>query len=87
MDFNFVTEYFIPVVVVACLLVGYMLKKYIADVDNKYIPTILFFVGAILTCIVNGSVTIENVVYGAVSGLASTGFHEGFRAFIEKKED
>ena len=36
---------FIPTVVVACLVLGYILKQWIKDLDNKYIPTILAVVG------------------------------------------
>lgn len=86
MDFNFITEYFIPVVLVACLLVGYILKMWIKDLENRYIPSLLALVGAILTCLANGGITIENIVYGAVAGLASTGLHQAFRSFIERKE-
>ncbi len=82
-DFNMITEHFELVVVLACLCVGYIVKKWIKDVDNKYIPTIVLLLGAILNCTVNGP-SVENVVYGAVAGIASTGLHQAFTKFIEK---
>ena len=85
MDLSFISEYFVPVVLVASLVVGYIIKKWVKDVDNKYIPTILCVFGAVLNCIVGG-VSVENIVYGAVCGLASTGMHQAFKSFIEKEE-
>ena len=84
MDFNVLTEYFVLVVMVACLGLGYVLKKWIKDVDNKYIPTILAVFGAVLNAVVSG-VSVETIVYGAVMGLASTGLHQAFKQFVEGK--
>lgn len=85
-DFTVLNEYFVLVVVVACLIVGYIIKKWIKDVENKYIPTILAVLGAILNAVVSGW-TVESIVYGALMGLASTGMHQAFTRFIEKTEE
>lgn len=85
MDFTALTEYFVLVVVVACLIVGYLIKKSFNFIPNKYIPTILAVLGAILNPLVSG-LSIETVVYGALMGLASTGLHQAFTRFIEKNE-
>lgn len=82
MDFNVLTEHFTIVVVVACLVVGYLIKKSFDFVQNKYIPTILAALGAVLNAVVAG-VTVENIVYGALMGLASTGMHQAFTRFVE----
>ena len=76
MDLGFISNYFVPVVMAGCLATGYVVKKWIKDVDNKWIPTVIFFEGAALNCIVSGNVTVETVVAGAVCGLASTGLHQ-----------
>lgn len=86
MDFTVLTEQFVVVVVVACLVVGYIIKKWVADIENKYIPTILALFGAILNAIVGG-ISVESIVYGALMGLASTGLHQAFTRFIEKGEE
>lgn len=86
MDFTILTEHFVLVVVVACLVVGYVIKRWIEDVKNKYIPTILAVLGAILNAIVSG-VSVESIVYGALMGLASTGMHQAFTRFIENKTE
>ncbi len=83
MDLNFITEMYVPLIMVACLLVGYITKKWISDVDNKYIPTIVFLLGAVLGCVINHGVTVEFIVAGAASGLASTGLHQAYKNFIE----
>lgn len=64
MDLSFITNYFVPVVMAGCLATGYVVKKWIKDVDNKYIPTIVFALGAILNCIVMKNITVETVVGG-----------------------
>lgn len=82
MDFSALTEYFVVVVVVACLIVGYLIKKSFDFIPNKYIPTILAVLGAVLNGIVTGP-SVESIVYGALMGLASTGLHQAFTRFVE----
>ena len=86
MDFSALSEYFVIVVVVACLIVGYLIKKTFTMIPNKYIPTILAVLGAVLNFFVSGA-SIESVVYGALIGLASTGLHQAFTKFIEKTDN
>ena len=84
MDFTILTEHFVLVVMVACLVVGYIIKHatFLKLIPNDDIPVILALFGAVLNLAVSG-LSIESVVYGAVMGLASTGFHQSFKAFIE----
>lgn len=86
MDLSFITEYYIPVVVLACLIVGYCIKNipWLEKVSNCYIPTILALLGAVLGCIANSDITLNTIVYGALSGLASTGLHQMFQKIIER---
>ena len=88
MDFTSLTQYFVAVVMVACLVVGYIIKhaSFLQKVNNSDIPIILAVVGAVLNGVVSG-VSIESIVYGAVMGLASTGLHQSFKAFVEGKND
>ena len=84
MDFTFLTEYFVMVVVVACLVIGYIIKHatFFKWLNNDNIPVILAVVGAILNAVVSG-LSVESVVYGAVMGLSSTGLHQAFGRFVE----
>ena len=88
MDFTILLEYFVLVVVVACLVVGYIIKHatFLKWIPNDDIPVILAFFGGILNAIVSGF-TIESVVYGATMGLASTGLHQAFKRFIENQKE
>lgn len=86
MDFTLITEHFLAVVLVACLVVGYILKTSFSFIPNKYIPTILAVVGAVVHTLVAG-IAVESVVYGAAAGLASTGLHQAFTRFIEKNNE
>lgn len=87
MDFTILTEYFVLVVMVACLVVGYIIKHatFFKWVNNNDIPVILAVVGAVINSIVSG-LSVESVVYGALMGLASTGLHQAFKKFIEGSE-
>ena len=85
MDFTSIfTEPFVLVVVLACLIVGYIIKHatFLKWVPNDDIPWILAIVGGILNLYVTG-VSIESVVYGAFMGLSSTGLHQIFKTFVE----
>ena len=84
MDLTFITDFYMPLIVVLCLIVGYILKKWVKDVDNKYIPTIVTILGAVVAVGTNG-LSVEMVVAGALSGLASTGLHQAFKNLIEKE--
>lgn len=86
LDFTQVTNYFVLVVLVACLVVGYILKTSFTSFPNKYIPTVLALIGMTLNLAVSG-LSIESAVYGAVMGLASTGLHQAFTRFIEGKTE
>ena len=88
MDFTSLTEYFVLVVIVACLVVGYIIKHatFLQWIKNDDIPIILAFIGAILNPIVSG-ISIESVVFGALMGLASTGLHQSFKNWIENLND
>lgn len=84
MDFSELTKYFVLVVVVACLVVGYIIKHatFLSKIPNNDIPVILAVVGAVSNLIVSG-LSFESIVYGALMGLTSTGLHQAFKNFIE----
>lgn len=84
MDFTVLENYFVLTVVLACLIVGYVIKKWIKDMDNKFIPTILTVFGAALNLLISG-LSIESAIFGAFMGLASTGLHQAFKQYIEKE--
>lgn len=88
MDFSVLTEYFVVVVLVACLVMGYIIKHatFLKWIPNDDIPVILAVIGAIMNSIVSG-ISVESIVYGAVMGLASTGMHQAFKRWIENDND
>ena len=65
-----------------CLVLGFIIKQWVKDVDNKWIPTIVAVVGIVCAVILNGF-TVGAVVGGAVSGLASTGLHQLFKQWMD----
>ena len=76
-DFSFLTEYMVPVIMGLCLCVGFIVKKWVADVDNKYIPTICAVLGVALSVWMNWPAIDASVILsGLVSGLGATGIHQ-----------
>ena len=86
MDISFILDMYVPIILVACLVVGFVVKKWIKDVDDKWIPTIVTVLGAVLGAVLNG-IGVEQIVAGAVTGLASTGLHQLFKQLIEGKAE
>lgn len=87
MDFTMLTKYYVLVVVVACLVVGYCIKHatFLKKIPNDDIPVILALFGAVLNAVVSG-VSVESIAFGALMGLSSTGLHQQFKAFVEGKD-
>lgn len=79
---DILNAYVIPEVVALCLVLGFIIKQWIKDVDNKWIPTIVAAVGIVAAVVLNGF-TVGAIVGGAVSGLASTGLHQMVKQWIE----
>lgn len=87
MDFESIfNQNFVILVMLACLIIGYIIKhaSFLKWVNNDDIPVILAVLGAIFNLIVSG-LSFSSIVYGALMGLASTGLHQSFKTFIEKK--
>lgn len=84
---EFLADYMIPVIVGICLLFGFVVKKWIKDVDNKWIPTLCCVLGVILAVVKDwGTVDLATVLAGGFSGLASTGLHQAFKQLIGEKD-
>ena len=88
MGIEFLADYMIPVIIGICLLVGYIVKHWISDVDNKIIPTLCAVLGVVLAFWIHwGNITPEVLLMGLASGLASTGLHQAFKQFIGMKSE
>jgi len=85
-ELTFLNEYLDLVILGICLCVGFVVKKWIKDVDNKYIPTIVFVLGAMLSVVTHlENLSLSVVLGGMISGLASTGLHQAFTQLINKE--
>lgn len=76
-----------PLITAFCMILGFILKKWIHDEKDRFIPTILVVVGAILGCIISRKITIDCIVGGAFSALSGTGTHQLFKQLLSKKEE
>lgn len=87
MDITFLTEYMVPVIIGLCLCVGYIVKHWVKDINNKIIPTLCAVLGVVVAVWINwGDITPEVILSGLASGLASTGLHQAITQFLNKTE-
>lgn len=79
-------EMYLDLVIVGlCLLTGYIIKKWVKDVDNKYIPTLVTGLGIALAVWMHwGNVNAQVILGGGLSGLASTGMHQLLKQWLDK---
>lgn len=82
---EFLQEFYVPVVMGVCLSVGYILKHWTDDVDNKIIPTVLAVLGAVCACVNARDISLQVITAGMVTGLASTGLHQAFSQWVKKE--
>lgn len=78
---------FVFISIVGCLIIGYILKTSFTKFPNNKIPAVLALVGAVIACISQKSINLDAIIYGALSGLSSTGLHQAFTRFIEGTTD
>lgn len=81
MNIDFIDGMIMPIITAACLCIGFVMKKWMPT-DDKWIPTVLCFIGAISGLILFG-VDYEGVVKGMVSGLAAVGLHQLFKQHMK----
>ena len=81
MDFSIIDAMIIPVILAACLCVGYVMKKWLPT-DDKWIPTVLMILGGLSGLLMFGT-DFEGIVKGMVSGLAAVGLHQVFKQHLK----
>ena len=87
MDLTFLNDYIIFIVVGVCLCVGYIIKKSVSFIPNKFIPLIMGILGVILNVWLNSFTFNPEILLGGLfSGLASTGLHQLFVQLIGGNE-
>lgn len=84
MNIEFIDGLIMPIITAAALCIGYVMKKWLPT-DDKWIPTVLLFLGALSGLILFG-VDYEGVVKGMVSGLAAVGLHQAFKQHLKLDE-
>ena len=91
MDLGFLQEYCVPVILAACLVVNYCIRhiRRLSRISGQYLPTVMTMMGLLLSIPVTlgagDMVTVQSLVGGAVTGLASTGLQQIFKDFLERK--
>lgn len=84
MDAVILSDYVVVTIVGICLCLGYVIKTSLRFIPNHYIPLIMLLVGTTANVLFHiPNVTLEIVLAGMVSGLASTGGYELVHQFIK----
>lgn len=80
-----IKDYIIIPIILVCLFVGYILKNLVkTDKINKFIPLIMAVLGILLSLWINEwSFTMDVLLAGFASGLASSGAYDGYKAIKE----
>ena len=94
LDLSVVSNYLVVAVILVCCCIGYVIKTSLDFIPNKYIPLILAIVGVITNCVLSKGFSIDILLGGMMSALASTGCHQMFKnlitfgdKIIEEEED
>ena len=75
-----IQEYIVPVTMAICWCIGFIVKKWVKDIENKWIPTICAVTGVVINFWVNGWTIDPGVLLGGLaSGLATTGLDQMLR--------
>lgn len=82
MDLSIVTNYISPLILIACLGVGYTLHTLNNKILNSFIPIISAILGIIAAIWSFGAIDLTTIVTGMISGLASSGMYEAFKNML-----
>ncbi len=80
-------DFIVLIPCMAALLVGFLLKKAIPVIPDRFIPLICAAVGLAVNIWVNMSINPGIFVEGLISGIAATGMFEMVKSFIEEKKE
>lgn len=85
MEFEFLKEYLVLVVLGICLCAGYILKHLVPTQKiNRFIPLMMGALGVMLNLWLSGWVLTPQVLLGGLaSGLAATGVHQAAKGLKE----
>lgn len=84
---EFLNSWLVPSITGFCLVIGYLFKC-IPITDNRFIPVVVCLIGVALAIWLNWpAVSLDCILSGALSGLASTGMYELFSQWISKGGD
>jgi len=82
MDLSTITNYISPIILIACLGIGYTLHTLHNKILNSFIPIISAILGVAAAVWSFGTLDLPTIVTGMISGLASTGMYEAFKNMI-----
>lgn len=81
---DFLTQYLSIVIIIICAAVGYIIKNFLPDSLNNFIPLFSGVLGVFIACWAVSAFTPEVLATGLVSGLAATGCYELVKKLIDQ---
>lgn len=86
MDLSELTNFISPIILIACSGVGYSIHSLNNKILNSFIPIILASLGIVAAVWSLGTLDLNTVVTGMISGLASCGLYEAFKNMLNLPE-
>jgi len=79
-NIDLIGEHVVLCVVLACYLVGFIIKNYVPVIKKRFIPLIMLILGMIVNLIItiqnDEPIIVMTFVAGGISGLAASGSYE-----------
>lgn len=82
MDLSIVTDFISPIILVGCLGIGYALHSLNLKILDSFLPIISTILGIAAAIWSFGTIDLNTVVTGMISGLASTGLYEALKNML-----
>lgn len=76
-------KYELELIIGICWCIGFIMKKWIKKMEDKYIPTALVVIGVLLSMWIHKGISPEVILEGMVSALASTGVHQNVKQMLK----
>ena len=81
---DIINQFLMPLVLAGCYAIGAALKS-TEHYPDKYIPTTMLLIGAMLAPLITGDWSAETIMIGAISGWASTGLNQTIKQLSSKE--
>lgn len=82
MDLSMITNFISPIILIGCLGIGYALHSLNFKILDSFLPILSASLGVAAAIWSFGTVDLNTVVTGIISGLAATGMYEALKNML-----